>query len=205
MTTKSLLHSSLLDNQYYTSMLVGNDAYEPSTEDILAEVVLASSQASVTFSSLDTLAAGYQHLQIRAVSRNDRNVGYTLGDVFLRVNGATSAYYSHYLRGNGSTVSSNGFSPPAGMVAYTNPSAPAPANIFAGAVIDILDPFNSSKNTTIRSLAGVHTGGTGTGDDNIAELYSGLYNATTAVSSLQLIADAGNLLAGSRFTLIGLK
>jgi hypothetical protein len=186
-------------------MLVGNDAYEPSTEDILAEVVLASSQASVTFSSLDTLAAGYQHLQIRAVSRNDRNVAYTLGDVFLRVNGATSAYRSHYLRGNGSTVSSNGFSPASGMVAYTNPSDPAPANIFAGAVIDILDPFSSSKNTTIRSLAGVHTGGTGTGDDNIAELYSGLYNATTAVSSLQLIADAGNFLTGSRFTLIGLK
>lgn len=28
MTTKSLLHSSLLDNQYYTSMLVGNQPYQ---------------------------------------------------------------------------------------------------------------------------------------------------------------------------------
>lgn len=197
MTTKSLLHSSLLDNQYYTSMLVGNTAYEPSDEDILAEEVLTSSQASVTFSSLDTLAAGYQHLQIRATMDATGNFG-TVYDVYATLNGDTASNYdSHYLRGNSSSVYSGYSSSAQNFIAITNSTTSAGA-AFSAAVIDILDPFETTKYTTLRSL-------TGSGAYQIG-LQSVLWRNTAALTSFTLTPHGStSFVTGSRFTLIGLK
>jgi hypothetical protein len=174
--------------------------------ELLETQILTGNQASVTFSNLNsTYGSTYQHLQIRAVSRNTRNVGYTLGEVFLEVNSQSSAYRSHVLTGNGSTVGANSFANSQGMYIYANPSLNVGANIFAAAVVDILDAFETSKNTTIRSLSGVHTAGTELGDDNIVELVSGLFTQTNAVDNLEIIADAANFVVGSRFSLYGMR
>jgi hypothetical protein len=62
-----------------------------------------------------------------------------------------------------------------------------------------LDYSSTSKNTTLRALYGMA--------DNINRIYlsSGLYNQTTAVSSLTLTASANNFAALSRFSLYGIK
>ena len=98
MAIKSLSSSSLTNNVFYRSLLAGNEAFNPSDEDVLAETVLTSSASSVTFSSLDTLAAGYQHLQVRFVARDSFSANDRAVDV--RINGdSVDKYSSHRLLG----------------------------------------------------------------------------------------------------------
>ena len=205
MTTKSLLHSSLLDNLYYNSMLAGNDAFEPSSEDILAEEVLTSTQASVTFSSLgDYATAGYQHLQIRTTARSDR--ADTNSRLFLRFNSDSGAnYFSHELVGTGSSVFSayiNSYdgSYNTGIVnIHTTPASSAATNVFGACVYDILDPFETTKYTTTRFFGGQAQ------SHNRVALVSGTWANTDALTSITITDIHGNLISGSRFTLIGLK
>ena len=201
MTTKSLLHSSLLDNLYYNSMLVGNDAYEPVTEEILAEEVLTSSQASFTFSSVDTLAAGYKHLQIRYMVRSTAAAANT-GNVRMRYNGDTASNYGyHWLRGNGSSASSGATLSATSLSPGYFPYDGRPADIYASATIDILDPFETSKYTTFRSLMGTVSGA----GENFVGLFSGLWLNTAAITSVTLFPESDSWKTGSRFTLIGVK
>jgi hypothetical protein len=139
--------------------------------------------------------------------RNDRSVGYTLGEARLRFNSITGSgnYYMHNLTGNGSNVASGGYSLTSGIDVSYYPSAPAPSQVYAGAIVDILDPFNNTKNTTVKSLSGVHTGGTSLGNDNVIQLLSGLFISTASVTDLALVADASNFVIGSRFSLYGIR
>ena len=165
--------------------------------DLLETQVLASSASSVTFSSLDTLAAGYQHLQIRAVARSTRtevNAG-----IFMLLNGVTTASYSrHGLVGDGSSVSSFGVSAQTLMNSTPIPAANATASAFGGMVLDILDPFETTKNTTARALGGVAS------NYNELQLSSSAYYNTAAVSSVTLYT-INDFATGSRFSLYGIK
>jgi hypothetical protein len=58
------------------------------------------------------------------------------------------------------------------------------ANVFGVAVIDILDYADASKNTTARGLTGVDNNGSG-----FIYIGSGLYTATSAVTSISLNPD----------------
>jgi len=125
--------------------------------DLLQTEILTGSQASVTFSSLGDYASDYQHLQLRVAARSDRvdNVD------FLQVtfNSDSAANYSlHYLRGSGSgSPSSLGLANQSHIWAGFLGTANHTADIFAPAVIDILDPFETSKYTTLRALGGVNS------------------------------------------------
>lgn len=192
MTVKSLKHSSLTDNVFYRSMLAGNTAYSPSDEDVLAEEILTSSQASVTFSGLDTLAADYKHLQIRMVGQGSS--AYNLMGI---ANGDTANNYNwHWLEANGSTVNSGG----ATNSTFMNLGVVvAEANVFSGLVIDILDFSNTSKYTTVRSFYGASTAGT-----KWMGIASAAWRSTNALTSLELKAGNAHQI-GSSFTLIGVK
>lgn len=201
MTTKSLLHSSLLDNQYYTSMLVGNAGYEPSDEDILAEEVLASTQGSVTFSGLDTLAAGYKQLQIRGTARSTRND--TDSYYYVQFNGDSGTNYNHhYLQGTGSQAEAARADGgrPYGVLDLTGlPGNTAPASSFGAFVIDIVDPFEATKLTTVRIYSGQTAAYSRIG------FIGGQWENTAAVTSITLADIFGSFMIGSHFTLIGLK
>ena len=166
--------------------------------DLLETQVLASSAASVTFSSLSTYAADYQHLQIRAVAMTTAATRF-----YMRTNGVTSSSYSwHRLSGNGSGVSSEGNGGQSAMRLMNNiqPASSSGAAI----IIDILDPFETTKYTTIRALSG------STGSANEVGLFSGAYQNTEAISSLSFgLGNLGpgetNLLTGSRFSIYGWK
>ena len=203
MAIKSLQHSSITDNIFYSSMLAGNAAFDPGDEDILAEQVLSSSAASVTFSGLDTLAAGYQHLQIRMVARSDDSGSSNLRDLRIQVNADTGTNYSsHVLRGDGASVSSNAASSQdsinTALSMFPRPSNPTTQ--YGAAIIDVLDAFETTKYTTIRMLGGAKPDG----EDQIW-LGSGLWQNTNALTEIKIFANVGNLAGNSRFTLIGLK
>ena len=166
---------------------------------LLETTVLGSDTASVTFSSLNsTYGSDYKHLQIRFTGRTDTSGANTIR---MRFNSdSTSSYARHFLLGNGSTVSSPSATSQTEMSAGSIPDSADDAGNFGGSVVDILDPFSTSKNTTIRALYG-HTGG-----GNNIHLTSGLYFKTDAITSFELFESGGNnFVTGSRFSLYGLK
>lgn len=167
--------------------------------DLLETVELAADAASVSFTSLNsTYGSDYKHLQIRAIVKSTRS-GSGEGSAGVKINGATTGYNSHRLRGDGSSVTSAYYT--LQPMFYSSIARGDTANVYSPQIVDILDAFNTSKNTTIRSLCGLND------SDSIIALYSGLYPSTSAVDSLEFldIATGDDWAAGSRFSLYGIK
>ena len=166
--------------------------------DLLETEILTSSQSSVTFSSLNsTYGADYQHLQIRYVARTTRDLASDITQMYF--NGDTGSNYSwHRLRGNGAAIDSEGQSSQSYMRATYVPSTLTASNIFGAGVIDILDPFETNKNTTIRAFGGETA-------NNYVAIHSGAWYNTAALTSITIDQFGTNFVADSRFSLYGLK
>lgn len=163
--------------------------------ELISTTVLGSSQASVDF-DVSTFASTYKHLQIRFAVRGARASGSE--DLRMRFNGSTSTYSVHYLYGQGSTVYSAS-DPFGSMYLGTHPASTDTANVFGVGVVDILDPFSSTKNKTIRALNGR------TSTSNTVMLVSGAYLSTTVVSAISLYGQNANLATGTRISLYGIR
>jgi hypothetical protein len=168
------------------------------TYELIQTQILGSNQASVTFSSLGTYASTYKHLQIRMTARTDR--ASTSDNLTLAFNGVGGTSYStHELIGNGSSVSSSNFTSRENIVLPPASSASSTGSSFGAMVIDILDAFSSTKNTTVRAFGGMTSA-------NFIVLSSGLFINTDAVSSLTIDQINGpNFVTGSRFSLYGIR
>ena len=107
--------------------------------ELIETTILGSAASSVTFSSLDTYASTYKHLQIRAVVRASAAGDRVNGS--WRMNGDTgSNYAAHHLLGTGSTVVSSALTTQnranRAMGDATVPGSSATANSFGAIVID---------------------------------------------------------------------
>ena len=148
---------------------------------------------TITFSSIPS---DFQHLQIRYTAKNTS----TAVDINVRINGATGTIYArHSLLGNGSSVTSTAVTSQTSIPMVESMATTTTTGLASAGVIDILDYKDTSKNTTIRALYGQ------TGNINRIFLTSGLYIATTAATSLELIAASGNFATISRFSLYGIR
>lgn len=166
--------------------------------ELISTTILGSAAPSVTF-DVSTFASTYKHLQIRAVHRDTTTSGATTG-FWLRFNGvSTSSYWWHRLSGNGVTVASDNGGSTTRILTGISASNSSTANGFSATVIDILDPYSTTKNTTIRALCGVANSGS-----SEVNLNSGLFNSTASITSVELTVDA-NIVAGSRFSIYGIK
>jgi hypothetical protein len=165
--------------------------------ELIESVILGTDTSSITFSSLATYASTYKHLQLRAVSRDTRSG--SVGGVGIRLNGDTGSNYTgHFLFADGSSVSSGSDGTSQTITfAYYNPSGLIAANIFGAGVVDILDTYSTTKNKTFRGLTGFAT--------NAVALKSGLRMSTESTTSLTVLPSGGNFLAGSRFSLYGIR
>jgi len=168
--------------------------------DLLETEILTSTQATVTFSSLGTYAADYQHLQVRMVARSNR--ADTDSYIYVQFNADTGSNYNHhYLRGTGSAVNSGATSGSSGILDINFlPAATAPSNSFGVATLDILDPFETYKYTTARMLSGQ----SGSSYSRIG-LTSGAWRNTASLTSITFDDIFGSFVTGSRFSLYGLK
>jgi len=139
----------------------------------------------------------YNHLQIRYTAKNSSSAT----QINITMNGITSGVYiRHSSLGNGSAASSTASSTSQTAIQLVESMASSTtANAVNAGVIDILDYKDTNKNTTIRAFYGMA--------DNVNRVYisSGLYNQTTAVSSLTLTASANNFASLSRFSLYGIR
>ena len=186
MAVRSLAQSSLVEPFTTNSMLAG---YSGNDFHHLETVRLSSNAASVTFSNLQRYS-DFQHLQIRAVLQVS---GSSTTKLYFNGVTSTSSYIAHRLYGfNGSVVS--------GVLTteniYLGASSDENASPF---VVDILDPFDTSKNTTVRSFSSNVRN-----VDRYVNIASGAYFSTEAINSITF-TNGTSINATSRLSLYGLK
>lgn len=189
-------------NTYYSSVLAGNSVFDPtppSAYDLLLTNTLSGSSGNVVFSNLGTSYANdYQHLQFRIMARTSRVD--PDDQVLARFNGDSGNNYSaHRLYSNGGTPtgSGNGSQNAANVVVCAG--ANNTSNMFTGAIVDILDPFDSNKYTTVQSFHGHAGSGKWIG------LFSFNWRNTNALQTVSFIKDNNDFVPGSRFSLYGIK
>jgi hypothetical protein len=193
---KSALQSSLTNDVKYRSMSAGA---VPSNEYLIETVLVNSPVASVTFNNLSQWAGVYRHLQIVSTARSSFNG--TGESLLIRLNGVATATYSwHRMFGTGSSVLSSATTSTNQMFISFMQSATSGAGAFGASAVDILEPFNASKNTTLRGFSGITTG------ENLVSINSGAFFNTAPVSSITLLSETGaNFIAGCRFSLYGVN
>lgn len=181
----------------------GGAAAGVTSYDLLETEVLAASQNSITFSSVNTkYAADYQHLALRISARQDRAVtGFDL--LVYRLNSDSGSNYDyHYINQNssswtGSRVSSQIYGV-CGISIFSGDTADA----FGANLVHISDPFNTSKNTIISTRMGAQAAG---------QVFQGFgtsqWRSTSAVSSIEIFGQSStyDFLAETRISLYGLK
>lgn len=173
-------------------ILAASGAGSAEAYELIESSILTSSASSITFSSIPQ---DYKHLQLRAVTRQDGAVVY--GNALLSLNGTSPSYW-HYLYTYNTSIYSGGYGSPYGNYGFWATGNNAATGVFAPTVMDILDYSSSSKNTTLKYLTGYNDSNSG------VALMSNLWSNTTAVTSLT-IAGTSNYVAGSRFSLYGIR
>ena len=164
----------------------------PSTnsyESIATVSITSGTQSTITFSSIPST---YKHLQLRGVVMTNGATNPT-----WQVNGDTTGanYRGHHLWGTGSVAAANDQS---GTVYFNyNPSSSYPSAF----VMDWLDYANTSKNKTMRTLAGSDTNG---GTVEVA-LWSGLWMSTAAINEIKLLGSGADFRDGTHIALYGIK
>jgi hypothetical protein len=168
--------------------------------ELIQTQILGSSQASVVFSNLGNFSSTYKHLQLRFTARNT-TASNSNEIIISRLNGDSgSNYNSHYLVGTGSSVLSGPFTGLTGALTGGAFEANNTANSFFVSVVDLLDPYSTTKNKTFRTL----NGGLSSTITRI-DLHSSAWRNTNSVTSWEVLANAGSLAIGSRFSLYGIK
>lgn len=172
----------------------------PPAYELISTTTLGSTASDVTFSNLGDWASTYKHLQIRTVIR----AGKSAGDVpyLLRINGVSSVNYRwKIMYGSNTTAASFAGSAADNGIYFGNPvpGATSASGLFGGAVIDILDPYSTTKNKTVRGVFGAFT------SVPSVQLASGALFDTASISSLTIYPDSGGWVAGSRFSIYGIR
>ena len=170
-------------------------------ESIATVSVGGGGAANVEFTSIP---ATYTHLQVRAIMRCTTAATGT-SDLFLTMNSDTGSNYSyHLLQGNGASVAAAGAATQTKISMQNSiPRANATASVFGASVIDILDYANTNKYKTTRSLNGANQNDTN--DAFRILFFSGLWQSTSAITSLKLAPEADNFAQYSHFALYGIK
>jgi hypothetical protein len=165
------------------------------TFESIATAVITSAQTTITFSNIPQ---GYSHLQIRSVIFGTGLYGqFLLGNSSLD----TGANYSHHVfSGEGTTFNSYNSSSATQTRFFGSWSDPGSALAPQMQIIDILDYSSTTKYKTIRSFFG--SDGNGAGE---VGLYSGSWQSTNPVTTLQLRAGNSTFDAYSIAALYGIR
>ena len=158
--------------------------------------------ANATSIVMSGIPQNYKHLQIRAVFRSSN--AWTGEDVAMFFNGSTGTWSYHRLRGNTTTVSTNGYtsSGSGGMMStvFLATATNDPASSFGGGVIDILNYSSTSLVKTVRSLGGAR------GTIQEISLNSGGFYSSNAINAITFrLQGSGSWVTGSRVSIYGIK
>jgi hypothetical protein len=170
-----------------------------SYESIATSIVGSGGTTGVTFSSIP---ATYTHLQIRFMVKDTDTSTNAQIPVNIRINSdsTTSNYALHRFYGDGSTIVASGFTNTYPFVRAWASSVSNVTNTFGVGIVDILDYANTNKYKTVRSI-----GGTETNSSGAVGISSGLWMSTSAINTLYIYSDNGNLAQYSHIALYGIK
>lgn len=171
----------------YRSMLAGNDAFIPSSYESIAS--FTGNGSAIAFSSIPQT---YQHLQVRGLVDTG---GSAFQMYFNDVTG--TSYVSHSIKADGSSVTANASTSSSNLVRDFYAGYPAGYPGFI--IIDIHDYASTTKNKTVKWVAGMNTQNV---DAQFIMLGSGMYTSTTAVTKINFGAG---LNSNSQFALYGIK
>lgn len=167
--------------------------------ELISTQLITTNTADLTFSSIPQT---YKHLQLRYVARANNNVT----NLRFRLNGDTgSNYATHSLHTQSTGVFSDNSTSTTSMYSCEfSFDGASPTGAFSPGIMDFLDYSATSKNTTMRGLAGQCEPAWVTGR---LRLRSAAWFNTAAVTSLTIFTDSGTgrFVAGSRFSLYGIK
>jgi hypothetical protein len=168
-------------------------------ELINTQIVSGSSTSTITF-DVSSFASTYRHLQIRAAVKTAFTGSWADGLAMRFNSDSGSNYNSHDIFGSQLGSVESGSSGSTTSIASILITGSVTTNLFSGNVIDILDAFSTTKNTTVRAMSGV----TSTGSQ--IRLTSGLWRNTASITTIDLSsANAVTFIAGSRFSIYGIR
>ena len=175
----------------------------PPAFESIATLTGDGTASTLTFSSIPST---YVALQVRFMSRRNLGGNASNNNLYMRVNGSSSAIYAtHRLVGNGTTVTTGSEAPDTTAIYLPNGTAGSAqtAGVMSVGIVDIHDYKSTTRNKTIRYFGGNESNGVNTGYVDIA---SGLYTATTAITSISFVDTSGYAFTtSSTFALYGIK
>jgi hypothetical protein len=168
--------------------------------DLLETKTVSGTTTAIEFTNVNTTyASDYQHLQLRTLIKTNQSDGSGLyANIYIRLNSDSGANYSyHNMAGNGSTRTSAGNA--ASTVLLDFPGAGNSSTHWTPGIIDIIDPFETTKHTTARALATRF-------ESRTLGQYSGAWYNTAAVATITVsMAQAASFVSGTKVSLYGLK
>ena len=175
--------------------------------EAIATTYLEADAASVTFSSLGS----YEHLQVRA-SLHGSSAG-TATHLWLRPNGDTSGInWFDWIEGYGTTPWADGrFDAYPYQSLYEMPMGIHDVAAYATWIIDFFDYRSTTKAKTLQytrgmqGIIGAFNTPTGSSGPTNVMTGQGIYNSTSALTSLVFLPSTGSFSRGSSFTLYGLN
>lgn len=169
----------------------------PTSFESIATYTSTGSAGDIEFTSIP---GTYKHLQLRGLLRT--NDSGSFNNQALRFNGDTGSNYSlHRMVGNQTTVTANATTNIGSINDFMRAiSDNQAANTFSAVIIDILDYADTNKYKVIRVLNGQDINGSGE-----IILVSGLWESTSAITSLKILPSGGTAITNSTFALYGIK
>jgi len=188
---------SITSGRTYNNFLAGNPTYVASSYESISTTTLGSNQTTI---SITGIPSTFKHLQLRVLGRS-AFAGSSNGSMRIQCNSDTGSNYSyHTLIGLGASTLAQGAATQTTMRLSYFPDDLVTSGVFGAAVVDVLDYGSTSKYKTFRCFGGDDRNGGG-----YVGVYSGLWQSTSAITSLQIIHGDGDWLAGSTFALYGIK
>ena len=154
-------------------------------------IELGSSQSSITFSSIPQ---DYDDLVLKISARSDR-AAEVASQLDLLYNSSTANHSSVRLYGSGSSVGSTTDTRPfAGII----PASASTTNTFSSETIYISN-YTATQAKSISTDSVMENNAT----QSFQDLVAGLWNDTSAITSLEVVDVQANFVSGSTFSLYG--
>jgi hypothetical protein len=166
---------------------------------LIEDHLVSSPTASIGIS----VPTGFKHLLLVATGRSDQGSAIPAK---LQLNGDTGANYDRGVLlydGSGGVVGA-GTIGDTGITVLDMPPSTAPAGVFGGSFTILPDCSDASAQQMALTLVGRKDAQSAATDLHIG-IRAGWWRTTAAVTSVHMVAAAGNIVAGSRFTLYGLR
>jgi hypothetical protein len=211
-TKMSNLGIASLGSEKYNDMLAGNAAYLPSSfESIASTTVGVGGSSFVEFTSIPST---YKHLHIRIFARDTYSAaGPYYAPIQIQFNGDTSRANYTLTRlsatmaaGASSVLSTAGWGTGSygWLRAWSGYAINTNANIFGAAAIDLIEYASTTKLKTMRAVGSVMQLTTADGSAGFSQS-SGVWNSTSAITSIKFTPDYTAFAQNSIFALYGIK